>query len=273
MQRPLGWSFVAAVLVALPQRGLSAAPPQTRDIEVEVDGQTVHAICTDGPRRAVLLHGETGSAESWRPVLTRLAGSVGACAYDRTRWMSDGTTESRGWFELLDELRRVHLALGLEPRYTLVGYSMGGMYARLYASDRPLDVGGLVLIEPTHEDMPRAVAHGIPRSAMASWLTRRQHPGWDGVREIELARHARTRRLPDIPVTVITAMDRDARAGWDTRYVREAARRVHASILRGVRQARHVPAQKTGHEVHLEAPDLVAAEITRMVRMTTRVER
>lgn len=266
MPRPILWLAVPLLVGSLAPGGLAAE--QLQDVQVDVGGGSVHAICTPGPRRVVLLHGETGDAASWLPVLQRLSGRVGACAYDRPAWTGRGTTESRGWFELMDELRRVHVALGIEPEYTLVGHSMGGMYARLYAADRPWEVGGLVLIEPTHEDMPEAVAHGIPSTALDWWMERRKLPNRDGVREIELAGHARTRRLPDIPVTVVTAMRRRDRKGWDERYVTEAARRLHESILRGVRQARHVPAQ-SGHEVHLEAPDLVAAEIMRMVRMTT----
>jgi len=262
--------LLAGVLIAAAARPLSAE--QMSVVDVRVGESTVHALCTDGPRRVILLHGESGDAESWRPVLQRLAGGVGACAYDRARTAS-GTVPARGWFELMDDLRNVHTALGVEPGYTLVGHSIGGLYARLLAADRPADVGGLVLLEPVHEDMPKAVLPGMPTAAWSEWDTRRRRPNADGVVEIDLAERARGSRLPPIPVTVITATRRREGGGWDARFLNEAARRVHASILRGVRSARHVPASGSGHDVPFEAPDLVAGEISRMVRMTSKAGR
>jgi pimeloyl-ACP methyl ester carboxylesterase len=265
------WLLMAGLLMVVAARPATADQRQIRDVEVTVGGRTVHALCTDGPLQVILLHGESGGAQSWRPVLERLSGSVGACAYDRLWTGAPG--EARGWFELLGELHDVHQALGAAPGYALVGHSIGGLYARLLAADRPSDVGGLVLVDPVHEDLPEEARPGMPAEAWSSWMDRRQQPNGDGVREIELARHARRSRLPDIPVTVITAMVRRDGGGWDARFLTEAARRVHASILQGVRLARHVPADGSGHDVPLEAPDLVAAEIMRMVRMTTEAGR
>ena len=266
MSRGVQCLLLTAVAVLSPLWPAPIAGDQIRDVSIPVGDRTVHALCTAGPRSVVLLHGEGGSAESWRPVLRRLSGTVGACAYDRgeSRQLSEG----RGWFELMYELQSVHAALGVEPRYILVGHAIAGLYARLYAVDRPLDLGGLVLIEPAHEDLPDAVVLGMPDAALTKWAARRSSPNGDGVRETDLARHARGSRLPDIPVAVITAMTRKDGNGWDARFLSQAARRVHASILRGVRSARHIPAAGSGQEVHLEAPDLVAREISRMVRMT-----
>jgi pimeloyl-ACP methyl ester carboxylesterase len=259
------WLLVAGLAPIVAARPASAE--QIQAVEVEVGGRTVHALCTDGTRRVVLLQGESGDAESWRPVLDRLGPGSGACAYDRLWAGAPG--EGRGWFELLDELHDVHRALGFRPGYVLVGHSVGGLYARLLAMDRPRDVGGLVLVDPVHEDLPEEARRGMPERAWSAWMARRLQPNADGVREIELARHARRSHLPDIPVTVITAMVRQDGDGFDARFLQEAARRVHASILHGVRQARHVPADGSGHDVPSAAPDLVASEIDRMVRLTT----
>ena len=272
MSRYDRWLALTGALAVLATKPI-AADQHVQSVDVEVGGRIVHALCTEGIRRVILLHGEMASAESWRPVLQRLSGRIGACAYDRSGTGEGGYSPARGWFELVDEFKTVHTALGVEAGYTVVGHSIGGLYARLFAADRPLDVGGLVLVDPVHEDMPEAVVPGMPAAEWSRWMEQRESPNADGVREIDLARHARRSRLPDIPVAVITASRRRDGDGWDQRFLSEAARRVHASILRGVRVARHVPASGSGHEVPLEAPDLVAGEISRMVRMTTRPER
>ena len=231
---------------------------------LEIGDRIVRALCTPEPRQVVLLPGGGSGREIWRPVLERLDGSVGACAYDRVGAGEEGPPE-RGWFELEDEMRRTHAALGFERGYTLVGHGIGGLYARLFASDRPTDVGGLVLVDPAHEDMPQEVRSGMPRAAWADWMQRRRRPNEDGVTEVDLADRAGASRLPDRPVTVITATERPDGHGWDARFSNQAARRLHASMLRGITLGRHVPAAGSGHDVHLEDPELVAREIVRTV--------
>lgn len=241
-------------------------PREIHEIYVEVSGTSVRALCTDGPRRAVLLHGADRSADSWMQVLRRLEGRVGACAYDRPGMDTGGGSPSeRGWYELLDELRRIHLALGLERGYVLVGHGIGGLYSRVYAQDRPRDVAGLVLVEPNHEDMPSRVRSGMPTAAWNSWQAERSRPNGDGVVEARLGDRARAGRLPAISVTVITAAVRSGGDGWDVRFVNEAARQVHEQIVRGVESGRHVPASRSGPDVPQDEPQLVADEILRTV--------
>jgi pimeloyl-ACP methyl ester carboxylesterase len=275
MRRP-AWFLVfcaASAVAATPVRSDQRVPLQSvRSEVVHVRGHAVQALCTDGPRRVVLLHDAGAAAESWRPVLERLGGRVGACAYGRPLG-GEGEAGTRGWFEMLDDMHAIHDGLRLEPGYTLVGHSVGGLYARLFAADRPLDVGGLVLVDPAHEDLPEAFVAGMPAAARAAWAADREWPNADGVRETELARHARQARLPRIPVTVITAMEHRDGDGWNARLLTEAARRVHASILRQASSGRHIPAHGSTHDVHLDAPDLVAGEVMRMLRATGEILR
>lgn len=241
-------------------------PREVHEIHVDVGGTSVRALCTDGPRRAVLLHDADRTADSWIQVLRRLDGRAGACAYDRPTASVDGRTPvERGWYELLDELRRIHLALGFERGYVLVGHGLGGLYGRVYAQDRPRDVAGLVLVEPNHEDMPTRVRSGMPASDWNAWQARRSRPGADGIVEARIGDRARAGRLPAIPVTVITAAVRTGGDGWDVRFVNEAARQVHEQIVRSVESGRHVPASRSGPDVPRDDPQLVADEILRTV--------
>jgi len=267
-----GTRGVAILAFAL---SVGAAAPRPQDgtglheVYVQVGRSTVRAICTDGPRRVLLMHGEGETADTWRPVLERMPDNVGACAYDRPGdGMSGPPPGRRGWFELLDDMRRIHAALGFERGYTLVGHSLGGLYARVFTAERPMDVGGLVLIEPAHEDLPEASRPGMPAAAWQSWMQRRAQVNADGVTESDVAERARGSVLPDIPVTVLTATRRQQGDGWDERFLNEAARRVQASLLQGITEARQIPASRSGHDVQLDQPDLVASEILRVVRVS-----
>ena len=48
-------------------------------------------------------------------------------------------------------------ASGIGPPYVLVGHSMGGVYARLFAHTYPGEVAGMVLVDPGDERIPAAV--------------------------------------------------------------------------------------------------------------------
>jgi pimeloyl-ACP methyl ester carboxylesterase len=165
------------------------------------------------------------------------------------------------------------VALGFERRYVLVGYELGGLYARVYAADRPADVVGMVLVEPAHEDLLRRMRLGMPSEEWRDWMERRERPNADRVVEAEIAERARTSRVPSIPVTVVTGTIRRSDEGWDPRCLHDAARQVHADILRGVEAGRHVPASRSGSEPHLDQPDLVADEIARVVGATRHFNR
>lgn len=239
------------------------------EVIVRMGGARVRALCTPGTTEVVLLHGEGSTSETWRPVLERLDGRVGACAYDRIgSGESRPVPEPRGWYELLDELRRIHRALGAEPPYVMVGQGLGGMYARVYAGDRPLDVGGLVLIEPAHGDLPRRMRTGMPEADWNEWEARRNRPNADGVVERRVAERTDRLRSARIPVTVLTATRRRDGEGWDARFLNEAARRVHESMVRGLSLGRHVPAEGSGPLIQQEDPDRVAEEIFRVVAYT-----
>jgi pimeloyl-ACP methyl ester carboxylesterase len=238
-----------------------------REVFVTVNDARLRALCVGETPDVLIMHGANTAAESWRPVLTRLEGSVSACVYDRRgSGASDAAPPERGWYELLDELRRIHVELGARPGTVLVGQGLGGLYARLYTLDRPIDVGGLVLVDPDHERMSERIRHAIPPEAWRAREDERSRPNADGVAELEVADRVRGRRMPDLPVTVLTATVREGGPDWDLRFVNEAAHRLHAEILQGVPLARHVPAARSGPEVHVQDPRLVADEIVRVFR-------
>lgn len=268
---PLATIAMGLVALAASPEDVSAAPapalPQLVEREVSLGGRTVRALCTSGPRDALLVQDAGDAADVWRPVLERLEGEVGACAYDRSR-PADDRLAGRGWFELLEEMRQVHETLGFRSGYTLVGHGVGGMYARLYAGARPTEVAGLVLVDPSHEDLPEETRHAMPVAAWEDWMRRLREPNPDGVRETEVAKRARSSRPRDIPTTVITARQRESGEGWEERFLYEEARRAHASLVEGNTRGRHVPGSRSGHDVHLDEPDLVAREITRVVRLS-----
>lgn len=265
-----GWALLAALapLGVLVQVAPPPAVAQVEEVRLEVAGRSVRAICTGDAPKVVLLHEAGGNANDWLRVLEWLAPGVSACAYDRTSLLGgDGEPAARGWLELLEDLLSVHAALGVEDEYVLVGQGEGAMYARLLAASRRGTPGGLVLLEPTHEDLPRLMRPAMPDEDWESWMARRTTPNADGVQPLALAMRARSSRVPAMPLTVVTATQRVAEEDWDVRFLDEAARRAHEELVRGRPFGRHVPAPGSGPNVSSDAPALVADEIFRILRI------
>lgn len=238
---------------------------EVHEVTFNIGGASVRALCTDGPRDVILLHDAGSSADAWRPVLERLDQRVGACAYDRRgSGKSRPVPDERGWYELLDELRHVHRALGFDHDYLMVGHGLGGLYARMYVIDRPREVGAMLLVSPDHEDMPLRFEAGMPEDLWRAWVARRQAPNADGIVEASLGARLRRSRTPRIPVTVLTAATHEGGPGWDPRFIVEASQALHAEILQGAAVPRHIPAGRSGHDVPRDQPDLIVDEIIRL---------
>ena len=267
------------------------------------DGRQLH-VEHDGSSSPVVVF-EAGMGVShhmWGAVTPLLADGTATVLYDRSGLGTSPTDPSpRGLDRLVDDHLDVLRDSGDAP-FVLVGHSWGGPIVRCAAARVPDRIAGLVLVdqtdegcdlffEPANEKRSTGFARMVPilgRTGMGRLIARRQarhlpEPAASGMRRedgtlaalrtqaaelvgsIDDLRRLRDHpvALPDVPVTVIsgeieTRMERGRRGG-----LIEAHRRTAASVPRG----RHVLATRSGHLVPFTEPELVAAEIDRVVEL------
>jgi pimeloyl-ACP methyl ester carboxylesterase len=133
---------------------------------VAVHGSLRHLHCQGSGGPTVVLisgFGEISSAWSW--IVADVSRDTRVCAYDPAgrAWSESSDTPQDGVARADDLLR-----LAGEPGpYLLVGHSLGGLYARIFAARYPHRVGGIVLLDATHPDMfslpTYAVIYGVYR--------------------------------------------------------------------------------------------------------------
>lgn len=116
----------------------------------------LHAIVagsnTSNLPTVILESGMGGCALDWSLVQPALAKHTKVLSYDRAGFGWSTTPISEPTCEgYLRDLRKLLMQLELEPPYILVGHSYGGMIMRLFASEYPEEVAGIILVDSTHE--------------------------------------------------------------------------------------------------------------------------
>jgi pimeloyl-ACP methyl ester carboxylesterase len=125
---------------------------------VDVGGYRLHINCS-GPEGAqggptVVMDAGIGECSpGWSLVQPEIARFVRVCTYDRAGlgW-SDTTSTARTSQQIVNELHALLSNAGIKPPYVMVGHSFGGLNVRLYTSQFPEEVVGMVLVDASHED-------------------------------------------------------------------------------------------------------------------------
>lgn len=143
------------------RKELAATPPPGS--LVDIGGYRLHLWCTGNGAPVVILDtGLGGSTADWGFVQPDVARFTRVCSYDRGGMgYSDPGPSPRTARRIAGELATLLVRSGIGDPVVLVGASIAGLYARVFAADYPDRTAGLVLVDATHEDPP----HEVPRLA------------------------------------------------------------------------------------------------------------
>ena len=161
--------LAAALLAATPAAAedlLDAyASPQT--LITLPDGRKLNFHCAGvGSPLVVLDGGWSATVLTWRKVQPQVANLTRVCAMDRAGMgFSDPGPLPRDTASIVADLHAALHIPGMPGPYVLVGHSLGGMNARLYASLYPDDVAGLVLVDPANPNQDKRFAAVSPTVA------------------------------------------------------------------------------------------------------------
>ena len=131
---------------------------------VTVDGVVLHTV-VEGSGPVVLIDsGLGGGCLEWEAVAAGLREHATVVRYDRPGFgWSPPDDADRSPVAAAERMRGLLAALGLDGPVVAVGHSLGGLHVRLLAQLHPSLVSGLVLVDPSHEDMLDATP--TPRAA------------------------------------------------------------------------------------------------------------
>jgi pimeloyl-ACP methyl ester carboxylesterase len=152
-------TFALPVLLVAPPASadpdMAAFPPPGR--LVDVDGHQRHLFCAGTGRPTVILEdGAGGASPNWVWIQRKLAASTRVCSYDRPGYgWSDPSDTPRDAETVGRELDALLQSASEKGPFFVVGHSLGGAYARMFAAQQRDNVVGLVLVDAT---TPSAIA-------------------------------------------------------------------------------------------------------------------
>jgi pimeloyl-ACP methyl ester carboxylesterase len=248
--------------------GEAPPPPSLTGRRVEIGGRALYLDCRGSGGPTVVLEG--GISSDWAEVQPAVSRFIRVCSYDRPD--SPGSRSDpvphRTAQEVVDDLWVMLSAAGEPGPYVLVGHSLGGLYVQLFAYQHPDEVAGLVLVDPTHEEFPARLADlllalGTPIPSAP------REPDTDDLSFMQMREARGSGPLPPMPLIVLShgrsAVPSERPAGWPLAEEERIWRELHAEIARMAPNGRHVIAEESGHDIHLEQPELVVEAIRTIV--------
>jgi len=121
---------------------------------IDIGGYKLHLHGTgNGSPSVILISGASNFSFDWTLVQDKLPKSIKVCSYDRPglAW-SDPGPMPRSIMQDVYELHELLNASKMHPPFILVGHSIGGIIARMYARQYSDDIAGMVLVDATSEN-------------------------------------------------------------------------------------------------------------------------
>jgi pimeloyl-ACP methyl ester carboxylesterase len=142
----LGLLCVLPIATLAQKADTAQNPPAPLGKLVDVGGYRVHLYCTGTGSPTVVIVG-AGFSFNWGLIQPEVAKFTQVCSYDHSGigWSESGPKDSCSL-----RVSEVHTALknvGIKGPYVLVGHSLGGLVARVYAGQYPDEVAGMVFVD------------------------------------------------------------------------------------------------------------------------------
>jgi 2-succinyl-6-hydroxy-2,4-cyclohexadiene-1-carboxylate synthase len=272
----------------------AARRPGIEHHEIDVgDGLRLHVASSGSGAPLLLLHGFTGSTETWTSLRAALGDRFAIHAVDlpgHGRSAAPQDPARYGLRRLADDLAAVIDALDIE-RAAVLGYSLGGRAALRFALDHPSRLHSLVLesvspgvIDAAERESRRVadegLAEAIERDGIPAFVERWERlPLWSSQSALPDARRAalRAQRLANSARGLANSLRGSGAAVEAPAIDRLAAMRVPTLLIVGALDAKYIglgrfmeasmPAARltvidgAGHAVHLEEPAAYASAV------------
>ena len=276
MNRPL--SIVALIITVAAIWLASGHQTFTR---VDAAGPKLRMLVAGSGAPTVVFEAGAGSSlETWVRIQPQVSKFARTVSYDRAgNGLSEKSAFPRDGANVASELHTALQNAHLAPPYILVGHSLGGPYIRMFAAKYPDEVAGMVLVDPTQEDLTAWARKHASDDDKEPQHAPRPDDEVDCAPQTfaELAGAAVPNGIPvtlicgmgprEVPSFLTAEMRRDVEKDRTTLY--PAKLQFHKAWVEKIPGGRLLVTEESGHGIPFEEPNLVVKAIRDMVHRTS----
>jgi pimeloyl-ACP methyl ester carboxylesterase len=236
-----------------------------KEMMAEIKGCKLYAKLTgenNGKPTIIMDAGYGDHSKAWDPVIKELSTLSRVFSYDRAGLgKSERSTSPRTSREMVKELKQLLTEAGIAPPYLLVGHSFGGGNMRMYATEFPDEVCGLVLVDSTPEDYRERFLPTMPEDFQEAYHKQFVREGnYDEFME-SLQQLKETRCRLDVPLIVLSAGKKahysaESQALWND---------MQRELLEISSQGELVIAENSAHYIQRDEPDVIVDAVRKLI--------
>jgi pimeloyl-ACP methyl ester carboxylesterase len=225
-------------------------------------GKMEYARSGTGGPAVILINGGGGPIEGWHRIFREVAEATTVVAYNRLGvGGSDKPSAPQHGEAIVNALRQLLQETNIHPPYMLVGHSLGGLYANLYARLYPNEIASVVLLESSHpldlriNETQGPLIRGMNRilgmfDSFTPWRK------WSEVNYVEetVAQIEQAGSFPDVPLVVVSG---SMKPPMMPAHVMEIRKKNQSDLLRLSKHSKPISASRSGHFPQLTDPELV----------------
>jgi pimeloyl-ACP methyl ester carboxylesterase len=256
----------------------------------DLGGYELAYLCRGEGTPAVIIEDALGvpalESGGWWDLMAEIAPLTRICVYDRAGLGLSGQAPAgpRTSQTAVEDLRTLLHAAQVPGPYVLVGHAVGGYHALLHASQHPGEMAGLVLINGYHPDqwtafqalLPAEILGEPARLSRLRYLQAQPAANTEALDVFEsaaqISRSLAGRLQPplgDLPLVVITRSPESGLAPFMPPEISFAGgpvwQALQAELAALSSSGTQEWAEKGGHSLHLQEPELVVAAIRKVV--------